>query len=356
MLLTYKYRIKDSTSAKTLCALATKVNYVWNYINEINRKSFSNFRQGSSCKFLTAFDINRLLSGTSKELGLHSQTIQHISESYVINRKTAKKPFLQWRSRHRSLGWVPLKAAGFTVANDTVIYQGKTYRFYKSRSLPKDAKVKTGSFNQDARGRWYLNVTFETQPNNLHKSPISKVGIDLGVKSVITLSTGQSFSNPNLTKKYESKLASFQRANKKKQIANQYAKIKNSRKDYLHKVTTQIAKQFAHIYVGNVSSQDIINLNLSANLTKGVYDASWGFVKHLFEYKAIKLGGSYTEVKESYTTQDCSSRLSRCGPKGSEELHVREWSCKSCGMKHDRDINAAKNILRIGCDTLMDHV
>ncbi len=347
MILTYKYRIKDSSSRKALCALAQSVNDVWNYVNEVNRKNFRNFKQGGSRGFLSAFDISNLLSGSSKELGLHSQTIQAIAETYVICRKTAKKVYLSWRNKYRHLGWIPFKAAGIKLLENTVIYQNKTYRFYRDRQLPADAKIKTGSFNKDSRGRWYLNITFETAAFVSHSTPNSEIGIDLGVKDVMTLSDGTSFHRAGTTKQYEDQLATAQRANKKKQVRKIQSKIKNSRRDCYHKLTSQIAKQFAKIYIGNVKSQNIIDKELK-NLTKGVYDASWYFIKNLLEYKAIKFGGLYKEVSEAYTTQDCSSCGARTGPKGIEDLGIREWICSSCGASHRRDINAAKNILRIG--------
>lgn len=351
MLLTWQYRIKDSNSRKALRALSSCVNLVWNYVNELNRKAFTNFKQGGSGKFLTAFDINNLLSGSSRELGLHSQTLQHISETYVSCRTTNKKSYLRWRSSKRSLGWIPFKASGFKWSEDQVTYQGKIYRIYKSRSLPDDAKIKTGSFSQDTQGRWYVNITFETAARAQHEHPATSVGIDLGVSEALTLSNGLKFSRPGATKLYENKLATAQRANKKRQVSKIQAKIKNTRRDYYHKLTTQITLQFATIFIGNVKSQDIIDKQLKP-LTKGVYDASWFLVKNLLEYKAIGLGGLYLEVSEAWTTQDCSSCGARCGPRGTDDLNIREWTCSTCNATHCRDTNAAINILRIGHDTL----
>jgi putative transposase len=351
MLLTYKYRIKDSTSNKYLRILANKVNYIWNYINELNVKSYVNFKQGQSQKFLSSFEINNLLSGAFNYINLPARTIQHISESYVSNRRIAKKNYLSWRTSKRSLGWIPFKNKGFRFSNSDshVIFQKKIFKIYKDRTLPNDAVITNGSFNQDSRGRWYVNITFETAPAVSHSNPGSSVGIDLGVKDAMTLSDGTSVSQVNLTKKYEDKLALAQRARKKKLVKSIHAKIKNSRKDFYHKESTQIAKRFASIYVGNVKSQDIIDKDIKP-LIKGVYDASWYFLKTLLEYKAIKLGGNFKEVDEAYSTQTCSVCDERTGPKGLSGLRVREWGCK-CGAFHKRDVNAAINILRSGHGT-----
>ncbi len=327
-------------------------------MNEIHKKNFQNFKQGLPGRFLSAYDIQLLLSGSSKELGLPAQTLQVITEQYVSNRKTfiknkpsKFKPILNWRSTNKSLGWIPFKLASLKVNDDNIIFQKKIFKIWKDRSLPEDAVIKCGSFNQDSKGRWFVSITFSTQEVSQHTNRKSSVGIDLGIKDAMTLSDGTKLERANTTEQYEKQLASAQRAKKKRLTRKIYSKIKNVRLDYYHKTTTQIAKQFETIYVGDVSSQDIIDKGITP-LTKGVYDASWFTIKDLLEYKAKKLGGSYREVNEAYTTQDCSSCGARCGPKGLEGLSIREWECGSCHAVHDRDVNSAKNILRIGHDSL----
>ena len=328
------------------------MNVVWNYVNELHKKSWTNYKRGSKSKFFSAFDVNNLLSGSSKELGLQSQTVQNIGETYVSSRNTAKKSSLSWRSRKRHLGWVPFKVDGIKYFGDHVTYLKKSYKIYVDRKIPEGAKIKCGSFNQDSRDRWFVNITFEVDRSEVkHTSSSSSIGIDLGVSSVLTLSDGTSIPRLGFTKKFEDRLAHAQRARKKKLTAKIHDKIKNSRKDFLHKTSVRIAKQFATIIVGDVKSQKIIDIS-SKSMKKGVYDASWFSLKSLLEYKALKLGGKYLAVNEAYTTQDCSLCKARCGPKGREGLCIREWVCVKCGAKHHRDVNAAKNILRIGHDTL----
>ena len=109
---TLKIRIKDSNQTKLLCQLASEVNLVWNYCNQLGFKYLQ--RTG---KFLSAYDIDKYTAGASKECGLHSQTIQAISNEYVTRRKQFKKSKLSWRvsnpkSAKRSLGWIPFKKSG----------------------------------------------------------------------------------------------------------------------------------------------------------------------------------------------------------------------------------------------------
>ena len=366
MLLTYKYRIKDSSSGKALRAHAQKVNNIWNFCNQQDRDIIDGYHQGKidKLKSLTNFDLHKLLTGYSKIIELHSQTIQSIADHFAdaksaaikksISRKATGKSFfpkISWRSSKRHLGWIPLKKDSFKVDfNKSIItYQKKDYKFWNSRPLPADAIIKTGSFNQDSKGRWYINITFESSKvmSNHQKPCKNLVGIDLGIKDLVTVSDGTKFHPSNMTKKYQDKLALAQRAKKKKLVTAINAKIKNSRKDYLHKLSTEILTKYGDIAVGDISSQQLINKNISKNMNKGIYDASWYFLKTLLEYKAIKLGSKVEIINESYSTQTCNVCVSIEGPKGTSGLNIRSWICSSCHASHDRDVNAAKNIKNV---------
>lgn len=129
--------------------------------------------------FLSSAEMDGLVAGSSKELGIHSQTVQSISQEYVRRRIQFKK-LLRWRGR-QSLGWIPFKASGIQFYGNRVKYGKHEFKFwnsykiphgainkqkyknYDARGLPDDAVIKTGSFSQDKRGRWYLNFTFESQ-------------------------------------------------------------------------------------------------------------------------------------------------------------------------------------------------
>ena len=350
MIRTFQYRIKDASSRKMLLKLASSINYVWNYINDL---SYRFLKQNN--KFLSNYDIDKYLAGAAEELNLNSTSLQEVSKYYVNNRKTFKKQKLAWRSAKRNtLGWVPFKVAAIKFINDDAIrYNKYIFRFYKSKSIPANAKIKTGSFNQDSRGRWYLNITFETDVDASHQHPNSKVGVDLGVKNQIALSNGKTFKRENVSKKYEDKLATAQRANKKKLIKNIYAKISNIRKDWSHKTTTQIAKQFETIYVGDLSPTDILTENNKVN--RSIYDAAIYQIKSFLQYKTVKFGGNCNLINESYSTQICNNCKQLNGPKGQEELDIREWVC-SCGANHQRDVNSAKNILDFGEALLLQNV
>jgi len=302
-----------------------------------------------------------LTAGVSKELKLSSTTVQLIAEEYVTRRVQFKKAKLNWRSGKKSLGWIPFKAGGIHVDfdNEVATYRGLSFKFWNSRTSTasnsfwnKDfpaGEIKSGSINCDAQGHWYLNLVCKTEEELPLDEP-AVVGIDLGLKDALTLSTGQTIAAQRYYRSFEDKLAKAQRAKKKKQVRKIHAKIKNKRKDFNHKVTTSIANSFSSIYVGDVKSQDLA----STNMAKSVYDVGWFQLKTFLKYKALARKSTYLETREAYSTQTCSVcwRIPTSSPRGIQGLSVREWTCSSCGAKHQRDVNAARNILRFGHESL----
>lgn len=330
---TYKFRLKNPPSI--LNKMASDVNFTWNYCNDTSIQYLDKFR-----KWLSGFDLHYLTSGCSKRLSIDSQTIQNICKEFATRRNQFKRRKLAWRSKGRSLGWVPFKGQTIKVTGDTIVYYGTKFRFWKSREI--EGKVKAGSFSQDAKGNWYVSFSCETTKRKPIKSG-GQVGIDLGLKTLATLSDGTKLERPNLTNQYADKLAMAQRAHKKRRVKAIHAKIKNTRKDWAHKQTTKLINQFDKIVLGDVSSSKLKRTRMA----KSVSDAGWAGFKTMLAYKAIALGVEYKEVKESFSTVTCSVCFERTGPSGLSGLGVREWTCK-CGATHERDVNAARNILRFG--------
>ena len=216
--------------------------------------------------------------------------------------------------------------------------------------LDDNTKIGAGSFSQDAKGHWYINLPVKVEVTEAR--PNSAVGIDLGLKELATLSNGAKVENPRYFRALQEALGKAQRAKKKKQARNIHQRIKNARKDFLHKISADIAKRYGTIVVGDVSSSKLARTRMA----KSVLDAGWYDLKTKLRYKALRHNGVMIEVDERYTTQTCS----QCGalpperPKGIAGLGIREWKCSACGAVHDRDVNAAKNILRVGLGTLVE--
>lgn len=336
-MLTYRYRIKDATSGKHLARMAWAVNSVWNYCNEVSLLAWRREK-----RFLSAFELINLTAGAGHDLGLHTDTLSEICQEYARRKRIAKKIKLKWRSRKRSLNWIPFKGRCVRLGTADVIYKGLHLRFWLSR--PLDGTLKTGSFTQDACGHWYVNFQCEVDDLGVPLGA-SEIGIDLGLKSQLACSDmDEPYSRENLTRTHEAALGMAQRAHKKKRVKKIHARIANARRDWAHNTTTAIVNRATLIVVGNVSSVKMT----TTRMAKSVHDAGWGQLRSMLAYKANRLGVRYGEVNESGSTVTCSVCLSKTGPSGLSNLGVRVWCCSACGVVHNRDTNAAQNILRYG--------
>jgi putative transposase len=340
---TLRIRLKDKHT-KTLEAMARECNLVWNFVNDLSQKHVR--RTG---KFFSAFEIARYTSGATKEgLQIHSQTVQGVTEKYVRRRAQFRKAKLRWRcsrGSRKSLGWIPFKVGAVTFRAGQLRYAGYFFSLWDSYGLAGH-KNRSGNFCEDSRGRWYANLCVETaEQKSLCKSA---VGIDLGLKDFAVLSTGEKIAAPKIYRDAQPMLAVMQRARKPRQVKALHAKIANRRKDFLHKLSTRLVSEYGAIYVGNVNTARLAKTKMA----KSALDASWSTFRTMLQYKSIATGTMFMEVNEAYSTVTCSACNARSGPSGLKGLRIREWKCSECGAQHDRDFNAAENILRRGHATL----
>jgi IS605 OrfB family transposase len=339
MITVFKYRVKSTLGF--LGQQSRKVNFVWNYCNNTQKKALDLGR-----KWISRFDFQTLVAGTSKELALHSQTIQAVCKKYTDSREAKKKPFLRYRGR-KNLGWIPVCSQAVTCNAGVFLWDKHKFRVFYSRPIPSNAEISDGTnFSQDSLGNWYLNICLSL-PDVEPVPVVNEVGIDLGLKELAVLSTGETIKAPQHYRKSEDNMAVAQRAKKKRQVIKIHARTANVRKDFLHKLSTSIANRFQKIVVGNVCPSALVKTNMA----KSVLDAGWSSFRNMLRYKAIARGGLFEEVNEAYTTQACSDCGSISGPKGQSGLGIREWTCSSCGSSHNRDHNSAINILRLGHET-----
>src|SRR6266403_677778 len=219
-------------------------------------------------------------------------------------------------------------------------FAGNTFRVFHSRPLP-EGKIKDGTnFSCDARGHWFLNIVVEVAEADV-RLVRSGIGIDLGLKDFAALSNGEKIENPQLLRQLADKLGTAQRSRKRRQATNLHARIVNARRDFHHKLSTRIGREFDYIAVGNVNAAGLAKTRLA----KSVLDAGWASFRHMLRYKATTHGAWYEEVNESFSSRVCSFCASETGPKGVADLGIRRWVCAECGVSHDRDINSALNIL-----------
>jgi len=343
MILTYRFRLKDKHVAE-LNRQARAVNVVWNYCNETQQKAS---RAGRSP--LRARDLVKLTAGSSTHLDIHSHTVQMTCRQYASSRSVRNRNWLKFRGR-KSLGWVPFNQGHVArIGGKRFRFRGRLYECMHEREMPPDAVILGGSFSQDARGRWYLNCPVEV--SSIHcASNTSAVGIDLGLDRLGILSTGETVAAPRHYRLAEKRLASASRANKQRLVRSIAAHVANQRRDHLHKVSRALTLAHDLIFVGDVSSEKLARTRMA----KSVYDAGWSTFRSMLSYKAIRHGGRMIEVNERMTSQLCSNCGVVGGPKGIAQLGIREWKCGGCGATHDRDVNAALNILARGMASLAE--
>jgi putative transposase len=346
MVLTYKYRLKDKHSKAILRKYSYAVNQVWNFCVATQKKTQQNWKFGRNNKWLGKYDFQKLTKETSKELQLHAQTIKSTCNQFVQSRDQHKvvPKFRKSAGPKRNLGWIPFQEQSRQITPDSVTYLGRTYRFFGSKRRPLPTNTTGGCFVEDSLGRWW--VCFYVDVPVVKSNGKNVIGIDLGLKTLATLSNGEKIDNITPYRKYEAKLKVAQKANNKKQIKRIHNKIKNIRRDYLHKTTTKLIKENKSIFIGNVSSSKLAKTKMA----KSVLDAAWGMFRNMLSYKSSRNSVYYREVDERFSTQICSS----CGiippesPKGITGLGMRVWECSNCNTIHDRDRNSAKNILKFG--------
>ncbi|MCC3526876.1 MAG: transposase [Microcoleus sp. PH2017_22_RUC_O_B] len=223
-----------------------------------------------------------------------------------------------------------------------------------SRTLPSGATPSTIAVKLAPSGRWSVSLLVDVEIEALPKTD-SQVGIDLGIASLLTLSTGEKKFNPKGFKAKYRKLTRAQKALSRKQkgsnnrhkarlkVARVHQEIADARKDNIHKLTTRLVRENQTIAVEDLAVKNMVK---NRKLALAISDASWGELVRQLDYKRDWYGRTLIKIDRWFPS---SKRCFECGHIVEKmPLNIREWDCPSCGTHHDRDINAAKNILVAG--------
>ena len=321
-----------------LNAAAIEVNQVWNFCNEQSASVLGNLGQ-----WLSGFDLCYRTAGTSEHMRyINADAVQRVCTEYAAKRNAVRKQKLRWRvsrGARRSLGWVPLKSASLKRRGKHLRFAGKTFRVFEAERLD-GVKWRQGCFAQDAVGDWWLCLPTEVAVSRC-AAPREAVGIDLGLKAVATTSDGDVLEASRFYRDAEQKIAQAQRHGHRRQAKRLHRQAARQRADALHKFSRRVVDRYQKIVVGDVSAPKLARTRMA----KSVLDSGWGMLKNMLRYKGEHAGRMVSVVSERYTSAACSSCGSLSGPRGVNELAVRAWICRDCGESHDRDVNAARNIL-----------
>jgi putative transposase len=223
-----------------------------------------------------------------------------------------------------------------------------------SRPLPESVAPSSVTVSRDSAGRWFVSILCEDAIEALSPSD-ARVGIDAGITSLVTLSTGEKITNPKHEKRDRERLARAQRNLARKQkgsqnrakarvkVAKVYARITDRRRDHLHKLSTRIIRENQTVIIEDLTIRNMVR---NHSLARAISDAGWRGLRSMLEYKADWYGRNLVVVDRWYPS---SKTCSACGHLVNKmPLHVREWTCPECRAVHDRDVNAARVILAAG--------
>ena len=360
MLKAYKYRIYPNKEQRIYFAKTFGcVRFVYNQMLAYRIKSYEENKD---------LEVKTMKYPTPAQYKKEFEWLKEVDSLALANAQMNLDKAYKNFFRDKSVGFPKFKSKknnykSYTTNNlkGTIHIENSHIKLPKLKSMVKikqhrefDGLIKSCTISQVPSGKYFVSILVDTEINQLPKVD-KKVGVDVGLKEFAITSDGEFFHNPKWLRKSEKRLAKLQKdlSRKKKgsknrnrarlKVAKLHEKISNQRKDFLHKVSTQLLRENQTIVIEDLK---ISNMQQNHKLAKAISEVSWFEFRTMLEYKASWYGREIIIAPTNYAS---SQLCSNCGNKSSQtkDLGCRTYVCPVCGMVMDRDINAGKNLLKL---------
>ncbi len=354
MNLTYKYRIYPTKKQETILNGQLEVcRFLYNKLLETRKHSWENNK-----KYLSVYDVQnsipKLKSEYSQLSSVYSQVLQNVNirvdlayQGFFRRLKTGEKPGyprFKGKGRYSSMCY-PQYGNGFKILENKKIHLSKIGDVYVEMERKILGIPKTLTILKSLTGKWFVSISCIDVPNKTtFKNINEECGIDVGITSFATFNDGTKIENPRFFEKEQKELSKKQKQKKWKVVKRIHERIKNKRHNFVHQTTNSILNNFNTVYVEDININKMIKKKWCS---KQINDVAWGMFADILSYKAEYAGKTIVKINPAYTSQTCSN----CGTRTVMKLEDRVFDC-SCGLKLDRDTNAARNILRLGIQSL----
>ncbi len=362
MLKTFKYRIYPTKKqVRIMSQWLEECRWLHNYFLEERRKAWEE-RKESLSYHKQANELPELKKKRPSLTIVYSQVLQNVAvrvdlafKHFFRRVKNGEKPgYPRFKSANRYKSFT-YPQFGFKVSGDRLHLSGiGEVKIVLHR--PLEGRVKTCTIKQTATGKWFAIFACEVETKHLPENQ-EAVGIDIGLHSFATFSTGECVEAPRFFRQEEKALAKAQRKLSRlekgtweyerqcKVVARIHERIAWKRHNFTHQLSRKIVNRFSIIAVEDIHANRMVHNHC---LAKSILDAAWSEFFSKLAYKAEEAGRKLVKVNPAYTSQDCS----RCGHRQHMPLSERVFKCPCCGLELDRDYNAALNILRLGLQSL----
>ncbi len=359
----FQYRIFPTKKQERLFNdTLEECRWLYNHLLEMRRTSYEQAGKSFSC-YEQIRSITMLKELRPSLNAVYSQVLQNVAvridlafKAFFRRVKAGEKPGyprFKGQGRYDSFTY---PQSGFSLTHNHRVCLSKIRSIRLVYHRPIQGKINTLTIHRSSTGKWYASFSVEYDPKRLPDTP-SRVGMDGGLNTFATLSDGTSIENPRFFRKEEKALARVQRTHSRrakgsperrkhrKAVARVHERIRFRRSHFTHQHSRRIVNRYGAICVEDVHVNRMMHNHC---LAKSLADAAWSQFFEQLAHKAEEAGRQFLTVNPAYTSQTCS----QCGHRQKMPLAERVFACPCCGLHMDRDLNAAKNILGLGLQSL----